>query len=302
VTYPNQYAPQQVPGYPQAPDQAQQQFQAPAQPGYPPQQYAAPQGYAPAPGYVAPPQQFAAPQYGQPQQPAPQLAAGSLDAFYSQPSVGGGAALNFPVGTTHVGIVSRPITNADIQQQTNRGTGLPATFKDGRPKFVMKVPLVVTPSQNHPDGIAQWYCAGAARDELIRAMAEAGAPEGPPEAGAALEITCTGERPVQGMNPAKTYRVRYTRPQGAAQASVAQASPQQVSAPPVQQAPIQYAQQTAPVMSTATGQPVVHQQAVPAPPQVQQPMPPAPAAAPAGAPLSAEQQALLAQLTGQTAG
>jgi hypothetical protein len=284
VTYPQQYAQPQMPGYPQPPEHPQHN-------PYGQQQYTAPpQGYTPAPGYPAPPQQYGPPQgypqqypqpqYGQPQPPAPPLAAGSLDAFYQQPSSGGGAALKFETGTRHVGVVSRPITNADIQQQTNPGNGQPAFFRDGRPKFVMKVPLQLQPTPDRPDGLGQWYVAGAARDELVRAMAEAGAPEGAPEAGAILDITCTGTRPAgPGMNPAKIYQVRYRRPnapQPAVQPALqpAPASVQQIPAPP-QQVPAQAPQNP-----------------------VTPPAPPAPAAT---AELTAAQKALLAQLTGQTA-
>ncbi len=203
MTYPGQ----QYPG---------QQF--PGQPQYP--------GYAPAPqGYPQP-----APQQGA------QLAAGSIDDFFSQPSVGGGPALKFDVGTVHVGIVARAVSNADIQQQTNPSNGQPAFYKDGRPKFVMRVPLQVQPTQLHPDGQAQWYVSGGARDELVRAMAESGAPAGPPEAGAAIRVECTGTRPAGvGMNPAKVYKVVYRRPAGAAAAPTT-AAPVVVQAPaPVQE-------------------------------------------------------------------
>jgi len=169
-----------TPGYtfPQAPAQYPPQQFAPPQPQYAPQQF--------APGY--PPAQMAPPQ-----QP---LAQGSIDDFYSQPSTGGGKSLSFPngqFGTRYIGIVTRPITSGDIQQQTNT-QGVPQTFKDGRPKFVMKVPLQMQPSQTHPDGLAQWYVKGQARDELVRAMTEAGAPAGPPEAGAIIDVTYVSDR------------------------------------------------------------------------------------------------------------
>jgi hypothetical protein len=281
VTYPQQYTQPQMPGYPPAPEQPQ--FPQAPQP-----QYAPAQGYAPAPGYPAPPQHYGPPQgypqqYGQPPQPAPQLASGSLDAFYQQPSSGGGAALKFEVGTRYVGVVSRPITNADIQQQTQRGSGLPAFFRDGRPKFVMKVPLQLQPTPDRPDGLGQWYVSGAGRDELVRAMAEAGAPEGPPEAGAVIDVTCTGTRQITGMSPAWVYTVRYQRPNGG------QPAVQPVSAAPV------------PVPATAPPAPAVSYT------PVQQPAPPVQAppqfngSGQPGGNLSPEQQALLAQLTGQTA-
>jgi hypothetical protein len=294
-------------GYPPAPAQPQYQPPAPQQPQYPPAP--APQGYAPPPmGYPAnqyPPAQggYPMPQGYPPQQfQAPvQLATGSLDAFYSQPSVGGGAALKFEVGVSHVGVVSRDITGADIQQQTNPQNQQPAFFKDGRPKFVMKVPLQVQPTQDRPDGLAQWYVAGAARDELARAMKAAGAPEGPPEAGALIQITCTGTRPSgQGMNPSKVYQVTYQRPNGAQQAPAAAQPPAPVQQPPVPQQQPQF---------QAPQPPVPQQQFQPPapPPQPQQfqgpqqgAQPPAPAFDPASLPpMSPEQQNLLAGLIGQ---
>lgn len=247
--YPPQgYAPQapaqpQYPAYP--PQQPQQQYA-----GYPP---APPQGYAPAP----------------PPQP---LATGTIDDFYNQPSSGGGAALKFPaIGTRYVGIVTRPIGSGDVIQQTNT-QGVPQFYKDGRPKFVMKVPLQMQPTAEHPDGLAQWYVKGAARDELVRAMAEAHAPEGPPEAGAVLDITFSSTRSAGvGMNDAKLFTVRYTRPQGAAPAPAAPspvAGTEQYAQAPVEQAP---------------------QPAAPLPPGVPAPRPPAD--------MSPEQQQLLAKLT-----
>jgi hypothetical protein len=273
MTYPQQPAPQ----YPQQGYPAQQ-------PGYP----VAPQGY---------PQQPMAPQ-GYPQTPAPQLAEGSLDAFYSQPSVGGGAALKFQIGTTHVFMVSRPVTGADVQQQTQRGTGLPATFRDGRPKFVMKVPARVALSAEHADGTAQWYCQGAARDLLAQAMAAVGAPEGPPQAGSVVVVTKTGERPVPNMNPAGVYTVQYVPPgpqadgyaqqcgislegivrEGAAPAAAPVAPP----APPAAPAPAPVAYQP-PAPPAPPAPPVAYQPPPPAP-VAYQPPPPAPVAYPPPAP------------------
>lgn len=282
-----------MPQFPQQPQQYPTQPAYPVQPQYPAQQF--PQQYAPAPAY---PQQYGQPQYpaAPPAQPLPQ---GTLDGFYGQPSSGGGAALKFngkPVGTSYAGIVARPITDADVRAQTNN-MGQVQTYRDGRPKLVMVVPLQVQPSQEHPEGVATWWVKGQARDELARAMAEAGAPAGPPEAGAAIRITLVGQRPVPNMNPANQYRVEYIRP-GHAPEMPAQPQPvqQPVSAPfQVPQQPMP--QQMAPVMSTATGQPVVHQQQVPQMPQ--------PAAAPVQQPTSTipagfneDQAALFAKLTG----
>lgn len=165
------------------------------------------------------------------------LATGSLDEFFGAPSVSGGPSWTFkdkPVGTSYAGVVARAVTNADIQQQTTPGTGQPATYRDGRPKWVMRVPLLVQPDQVFPDGEATWYVTGQSRDELVRAMAEAGAPVGPPEVGAGIQVTLMARKPsrVPGFNPSNQVSVRYTRPQGAATAE-AQSSP---SAMPTTQA------------------------------------------------------------------
>ena len=310
-------------GYP-AP-QPQPQYQPPAQPQQPQYPPAPPQGYAPPPmGYPA--QQYPAQQPGYPMQPQGypmpqppvQLATGSLDAFYNQPSVGGGAALKFEVGVSHVGVVSRDVTGADVQQQTNPQNGQPAYFKDGRPKFVMKVPLQVQPTQERPDGLAQWYVAGAARDELARAMKAAGAPEGPPEAGAVIQITCTGTRPSgAGMNPSKVYQVVYQRPNEPAgmMTAASYGVPTALEQPPVQAAPapqqFQAPQQPMPqppapqYQGPAPAQqfqaPPVPQQAAPQGAPAQAPaQPPAPQFDPSSLPpMSPEQQQLLAGLVGQ---
>lgn len=280
--------------YPQAPAPVQQPYppqpMAPAQyPGYPPQQ-----GYAPAPAQYAP----------QPAAPQVPLATGSIDEYYSQPSTGGGAGLKFTgpnnqpmIGQSYVFQVTRPISNGDIQQQTDQA-GKPLTFRDGRPKFVMIVPVqLLEASPNHPDGLAKWYVKGAARDELARAMAEAGAPEGPPEHGAVVRVTLTGTRSSgAGMNPAHVFAVQYVRPQGAAPVQPAAAPAQ--PAPEVISAPAQ-AMPPAPVQQYAQP-PVAGPGPVPAPlqaPVAQAAPAPAPQAAPQPpAGLSPEQAELLAKL------
>ena len=318
--------PQQQPQFPPAPQgYPAQQPTYPPPPAYPPQ---APPGYPPPAAYPqAPPGYPQAPQ-GYPQAPPPVAAPmpGTLDDFYAQPSTGGGKSLAFEhPGTQYIGIVTRPISNADIEQQTNPSTKEPAFFKDGRPKYVMRVPLQMQPSAAYPDGLAQWYCRGSARDELIRAMAEVGAPEGPPEAGAIITITMTGTRPAgAGMSPAKLFQVQYRRPQGAQPAApvAAPAPPPPTPAGYHAEPPPTYAANnptaTYPANdATTNGQ---HNPMAPTrvngaeppayvpptvayapPPAAPAPMPPPPPVAAAPAELSAEQRALLAQLTGQPA-
>ena len=225
----------QVPGYPQAPSYPQ----APAAP-------------------VAPAATSAS---AAPAQPVP---TGTVDQFFSQPSSGWGPSLKFkdkPNGTTYRGVVARRITNGDIRVQTDT-SGRPLTYRDGRPKLVMLVPLIVEPSPEYPEGKATWWVKGQARDELVRAMAEAGAPDGPPEEGAVIEVTKVGERHINGLNPAYQYAVKYTRPQGAESAPAAVATEPVVEAPAAPAAPAASAPETPPgltpeqakLLSKLTGQ------------------------------------------------
>jgi hypothetical protein len=218
VTYPAQYPPQQ-PSYP-----------SPAQPQYPPQYPSPQQGYPPAP-YQQPapayPPQQPSPYYPQAAQqqaaPPPPVIHGTLDEYYDQPAASG-KSLTFdrkPVGFSYTGVVARSLTNADVVAQTDiRDKSRVITHPDGRPKFVMVVPLQLQPSAEFPDGRAAWYCKGSDRAELDRAMEAAGVPltaKGhmpPPEAGAVITITYTGERPIPGLNPQKMKMITYRRPQG----------------------------------------------------------------------------------------
>lgn len=291
-SYPAQQPGAPVPGYGQAPQYPQQM-----PPAYAPQQ--APQQYMP--GVATPPAQ----------PPAQPLANGSLADYYSQPSGGGGPAIswaNKPDGTTYAGIVARDVGDGDVQQQTDPKTQQPKFYRDGRPQFVMKVPLRVQPSQEFPEGEAVLFVRGQMRDELVRAMSEAGV-EGAPKGGDAIQVTLTHRKPSRGGgNPMNVFAIRYTPAAGGAGAA-----PQSAPAPePQQQAqPVQPAQQA--YSPVPEGQ---YQQAPPAPQQyaqapAQQVQPPqaqpqqqAPAPQPsAGAPavpegLSPEQAQLLAQLTG----
>lgn len=291
-------APPVYPGYPPTPPPTPPTPQYPVQPSYP---------VAPGqlPGYQQPyaPQQFA-PQYPQAQgYPAPQmappqqpLAQGSIDDFFNQPSAGGGKSLSFKViGTRYRGIVTRPLGRGDVQQQTDT-MRRPLTYNDGRPKFVMKVPLQMQPSAEHPDGLATWFVKGQARDELVRAMAEAGAPAGPPEANSIIDISYVADRQSgQGLNPAKQFQIVYTRPGGAAQQPAPQAAPPipaQVIAPPA--AVPQAAPQPDPAQQAAMA--AVQQQFPQATP-VQQPAAPAvPGQYPAD--FTPDQVALMQRLAG----
>lgn len=255
VSYPQQpYQGQQAqqqgyqsqPGYAGQPSYGQPAY-PPQQPAYPPQQpqYAPPpQQYQPPPQQYAPPappQQYQVPPgYGMlPPQPPPQeQVRGTLQGFMDQPSSGNNSLAFMTLGTRYVGTVIRSVTDADIQPQTDMITGAVGTYSDGRVKLVMKIPLMVQPSAQFPDGTATWYVKGHDRDELTRAMEAAGVETDPatgrlfpPRAGDVIDVTYVSDRPgKRGMNPTKVKRVAYAKGNG-----IAPQVPQQVQqAQPVQ--------------------------------------------------------------------
>lgn len=307
------YAPQ-YPGYPPPQAPAPQAQQPPyAAPPYPQQAYppAAPP-YPQAPGY--PQQGYPAP-YGAPQQPAAPLATGSLDDFYAQPSSGGGPSIAWstngvpkPEGTAYAGVVARDVTSADIQQQTDPKTGQPKFFRDGRPQFVMKVPLRIAPTAEFPDGEATLFVRGQMKDELVRAMAEAGAAESP-KGGDQLVIQLVQRKPSRGGgNPMNVFAIRYQAAQTAGAQVPAAPTPQPAAQAPVQQ-PVQQFQQPAPQVQAPVPTAAPSPAAVPPAPApqfpVQQTVPSQPPASPGAghglavpADFSPDQQALFAQLAG----
>lgn len=201
-------------GYPPQGDPYQGQYQqAPfPQNGPPPAQYApAPQYYqAPPPGYGPPQGQYA------PQQPPPPLVNASLDDFYNQPSSGGGPGLKFEqLGTRYLLKVSRTVTSGDVTQQTDKFQK-PQTFNDGRPKLVLKVPTLVLSGgdpRNHPDGTGVLYVKGQMRDELVRAMTEAGSQSAVPEHDALIDVLYANGRAIPGLDTKqKIYQIRYYLP------------------------------------------------------------------------------------------
>jgi hypothetical protein len=285
---------------------------------------------------VDPPQGYAPPQYAPPAAPPVVLATGTIDQFYSQPTGSSGPGVswkNKPLGTTYVGLVTRDVVQGDIQQDIDFQTKQPKFTRGGQPVFIMKVPLQVQPCQEFPEGEFTFYVRGQAREELVRAMAQAGL-EGAPKGGALIQVTLIQRKPNQSGNPTNIVQISYTPDYNqvpAAPAPVQQQFQPQAPSPQFQapqQAPqqVQYAQ---PAQQQV--QPVQPQYAAPAPaaaPQVQYaapaaaaPQAPAPMAAqapvqqqapavpmqqpaPAGVPqppanLDPNAQAILAQLTPQ---
>jgi hypothetical protein len=315
VSYP--YQPQ--PGYSTQP--APQPNFAPApQPGYPSP------AYQPQPQYGAP-QGYPQPQYGAPQAapPAPQLARGSLDDFLNQPSGGsGGAGVQKWFSGKQIGSwlhleVVRDLTNADVRQQTDIN-GVPATYKSGDPKFVLIIPVKVLASSDgsHPaiftEGLGTVWVKGLLKDELTKALAQAGTTASTPPGGTQLVMSSAGEKPSNrpGFSPTKLYTFQASLPQGGAPAAPTAPAPQAPPVPPTQvpapaatpapvPAPFPTAADPNVAYQQATGQPMTPQAPAPAPFPVdpntyQQQAPPAP---PAAAPnLDAEKAALLARLQG----
>jgi hypothetical protein len=207
-----QQGPVQQPGYP-AQQQYSQQVQPYQQPP-PPQQYQ---------GWTQPPAN-GQPGYAFPQQPQPEpLPHAGLSDFYEQPATGGGPPLKFDhPGDRYVGVVIRSIGDADVTPATNLRTGEVSKHPDGRLKYVMKIPLLITPSPSFPEGTGVWYAKGNDRPELTRAMEAAGVEIDPktgrlypPKAGDVIDITFTHEQPNgRGMNPTKVKRVVYTKGNG----------------------------------------------------------------------------------------
>ncbi len=290
------YPPQPQPGYaPQYPQQPQQPVQQqPIQQG--PPAWAQPQGQ---PQWQPPIQQ---------QAPAPPLANGGLDEFYGQPSLGGGPGISWkgkPEGYTVQGIVPRDVGDADVSQEVGAPNtaqaGQPQFYRDGRPKFVMAVPLQVPVSQEFPDGEARLYVRGQLRDELARAMAEVGA-QGAPTAGSTITVTLVQRKQGRGAIPQNIFRVIYT-PAGGQAPQIQQQAPaqqqqqfQQPQYAPTPQAPVQQFQQPQVTYQQPVQQPMQQQfqqpngGTSPAPVQQQAAQPPAPSG------LSPEQEQLLATL------
>lgn len=215
---------QQPGGQPQAPQQNWQQpppQQNWQQPGPYPQmpQQGGWQQPGPQQGWQQPP--------GPPQPPMPRA---TMADYFDDPATGEGQSIGTffkngsqPIfGQSLTFQVARPLGDGDIQIQTIKGTNQVATFRDGRPKKVLIIPVTFQPNAKFTDGRGTWWVRGQARDELARAMADAGVPADEnghrvPESGAQITLTLMGTRPVQGgFNDANIWQVMYYRPAGAA--------------------------------------------------------------------------------------
>jgi hypothetical protein len=158
-----------------------------------------------------------------------QLANGTLEDFYNQPTGGGGPSVTSkffnkrPQGSWLQMSVIRDVTNSDVRQQTTP-QGVPQTFKDGKPKFVLIVKVMVTGSSDgthvteFPDGEASIWVKGVLADELRRAMTAAGDPSGYPKADAQIVMQSAGEQASRtpGFNATKLYKLQYGAPAASA--------------------------------------------------------------------------------------
>lgn len=269
-------------GYPQAPQYAPPppaQYAPPAPPAYGAPQGPGPYGQPPGYGYGAPAPAYPQAPYGQPPQ-APQAPTvhGSMDAFGSQPSGGGGPGISFkdaPFGTTYTMTVKRDARDADViqdRQPANQGGAL-KTRRDGSPQWVLTVPVFL-PAQPvyqggpaFPEGEATLYVRSGIREALVDAYGG----QIDPKAGDQIMLTLTERKQVQGQGiPKNIFRAQVLRngqpiAQGAqAQAPAPQAPPQWQGTPeggnyphlqpqaPQYQAPVQDAH-VAPQVTYAQG-------------------------------------------------
>lgn len=264
----------------------QQPMGYPAQPGYPQQQYPQQpiqQGYPAQPGYPQQPQQGYPQQYaqqpmGQMAPPAPPPAqSGTLDDFYNQAVAAGGPGISWKdkqIGTTYVGTIGATCT---VQQDTDYTTKMPMFQRDGvTPKWVMLIPLTQVQSNfatfngapEFPDGEVVYYARGKDKEELNRAMAEAGC-SGAPQPGATFQVTLAQRKPNRQGNPTNVVQIRYTPPNGQAHQAAPQQAPVAEAPAPVQQ--VQQPQAPAPQPMAPQ---VPQQYAPPAQQPVQQEQPP----------------------------
>jgi hypothetical protein len=227
------------------------------------------------------------------QPPVPQgppLPQGTLDDFYNQRSVGAGKGLSWnqkPDGYTYVGVVAKTPGNGDVFVDTQPAAqgGQPKQNRDGSYKYVLQVQLRIAwmdqfQQFTYPEQDARLFLRGGLRDEMTRAMHEAG-DEGVPKEGALIIVTLTGRKP--GNNIAtNVFAVEYHRPgtweqhfpqythllqQQAPQQQMQQAPAQYGGAP--QQAPYQQPQSAPAPVQGVPG----YGQANPNPQQYAQPYP-----------------------------
>ncbi|MEV0608094.1 hypothetical protein AB0I61_17185 [Polymorphospora rubra] len=156
----------------------------------------------------------------------------------------GSKTAKFPtVGTSVTGQIVR---EPEVGQQTEFGTGKPLTWDDGRPRLQLIVQVQTTAREDaEDDGVRSIYVKGKSLTNAVRdAVRKSGAPG--LEVGGTLTVTYIGDGKADRGMPPKLYTATYTRPTAGAVNEFLNGGNEPV-----------------PVVSTATGQPVVHQQPVP---------------------------------------
>jgi hypothetical protein len=223
---------------------------------------------------AAQPQGFGTPQPSAQAAPAPVLARGTVEDYLNQPQMtsGGKSVTSFyngkPQGTWLDFLVKRDMLNTDVRQQTDIN-GVPQTYRDGTPKWVLIVPVQVIgasdPSftQFFENGDGTLWLKGLLQEEISRAMAAAGDSSGIPKGGARIILASAGEKPSRkaGYSASKLHQAQYQAPAGgsAPAAPVTPPAPVEVPAAPVV-APVP----TVASPATVTGSPAITPVADPA--------------------------------------
>jgi len=207
--------------------------------------------------------------------------------------MGGGGAPRAKFATIGDSVTGRITHISEPYQEreydpNNPGGGAPKFYpKSGDPIMTFNVDLATDqrdPSIDEDDGTRRVYMDGKRIKDAVRAAVRAANAPGL-QVGGTLTIAYVGDEVPGDARSGKQYQVSYVSATNAA--LMGDATP---------------AQQTAPVMSTATGTPVVHQQAVPtpAPAATPQPQPVQQAqAAPAAPGMTPEQWAAFQQYQAQ---
>ena len=194
-----------------------------------------------------------------PSAPAPELARGTFDDFFSQPSAsnGGKGATSYfrgkagplrPKGSWIQFTVDRDITNADVSQMTKFGTNVPETWQygpmAGKPKFQLIIPATVVASGDNQHGqvfengaVKLYLKPGVVTDSFRAALAAAGEPSGLPKAGSVITMIMGDEKPNKSGNPTQLYDFQYQAPQSVPTAPAEAPAPAAPVAAPVPSAP-----------------------------------------------------------------
>jgi len=170
---------------------------------------------------------------------------------------GGPASVKFPnIGDAVEGTIK---TEPTVEQQRDIETGELLTWQDGNPRQQLVVTLQTDlrdPDDEDDDGVRRLFVKGNMRKALQEAVIKANRKQLDIGGKLAVAYIGDGEKKNKAFNAPKLYKAVYTPPNGAeAAAAFLAASGGAGGSGGIGE--------TAPVVSTATGQPVVHQQAVP---------------------------------------